>query len=96
MNSLLKNILVKAGIKVGPDCGLGRIRSDQVGLGRTKSDSVGSLENLEISGYSGKCYLHKWKFAFFPALFTHRETTASQNSVENLQNGWRHFMLLDF
>ena len=47
----------------------------RVGPSRIRSDQVGSLENLEISGYSGKyCYLHKWKFAFFPALFTQRET----------------------
>jgi hypothetical protein len=32
------NTIKEAGIKVGPDCGPGRIRSDQVGLGRTKSD----------------------------------------------------------
>jgi hypothetical protein len=53
----------EAGIKVGPDCGPGRIRSDQVGLGRI----FRKFRNIRIFR---ECYLHKWKFAFFPALFT--------------------------
>jgi hypothetical protein len=47
--------------------GSGRIRSDQVGLGRI----FRKFRNIRIFR---ECYLHKWKFAFFPALFTHRET----------------------
>jgi hypothetical protein len=63
------NAILKAGIKVGPDCGLGRtksdLRSDQVGLGRI----FRKFRNIRIFRE-----IHKWKFAFFPALFTQCET----------------------
>ena len=66
--------------RVGPS----RIRSDQVGLGRI----FRKFRNIRIFR---ECYLHKWKFEFFPALFTQRGKSAKWMATKV-----KHFMLLDF